>query len=46
MKDKTWFEGATFKTVPPEFFGAELHEGTVWPGGGFGEGEIYIRGES
>jgi hypothetical protein len=32
MLDKTWFEGAVFKTVPPEFFGAELHEGTVWPG--------------
>ena len=32
MQDKTWFEGTVFKTVPPEFFGAELHEGTVWPG--------------
>jgi uncharacterized protein YjbI with pentapeptide repeats len=31
MKDMTSFEGATFKTTPPRFFGAELHEGTVWP---------------
>jgi hypothetical protein len=32
LKSKTSFTGATFKTKPPEFFGAELHEGTVWPG--------------
>jgi uncharacterized protein YjbI with pentapeptide repeats len=32
MKSKTSFKGATFKTKPPEFFGAELHEGSVWPG--------------
>jgi hypothetical protein len=31
MKSKTSFKGATFKTKPPEFFGAELHEGSVWP---------------
>jgi uncharacterized protein YjbI with pentapeptide repeats len=31
MKTSTSFEGATFKTVPPQFFGVELHEGTVWP---------------
>ncbi len=31
MKSKTSFKGATFKTKPPEFFGARLHEGTVWP---------------
>jgi hypothetical protein len=32
MKRETSFEGATFKAEPPEFFGAELHESTVWPG--------------
>jgi len=32
MKAETSFEGATFKTVPPKFFGAKLHEGTVWRG--------------
>ena len=32
LKSKTSFTGAIFKTKPPEFFGAELHEGTVWPG--------------
>jgi len=31
MKTSTSFEGATFKTVPPQFFGVELHEGTIWP---------------
>jgi hypothetical protein len=31
LKSKTSFTGATFKTKPPEFFGTELHEGTVWP---------------
>jgi hypothetical protein len=31
MQDKSWFEQAVFKTVPPEFFSAKLHEGTVWP---------------
>jgi hypothetical protein len=31
MKGETSFERATFKTEPPKFFGAELHEGTVWP---------------
>ncbi|MDQ6702622.1 MAG: pentapeptide repeat-containing protein [Pseudomonadota bacterium] len=31
MKYTTTFEGATFETAPPRFFGAELHEGTVWP---------------
>jgi uncharacterized protein YjbI with pentapeptide repeats len=32
MKDTTSFEGAIFKTEPPEFFGAKLHQGTVWRG--------------
>ncbi len=31
MDGETSFEHATFKTDPPEFFGAKLHEGTVWP---------------
>jgi hypothetical protein len=31
MKSITSFRGATFKTKPPEFFGTELHEGSVWP---------------
>ena len=30
MKDETSFEGATFEWEPPEFFEAELHQGTVW----------------
>jgi hypothetical protein len=30
MKDETSFERATFKTEPPKFFGAKLHQGTVW----------------
>jgi len=32
MKQKTSFAMATFKTKPPEFFGAELHQDTVWRG--------------
>jgi len=32
MKDTTSFNGAIFKTEPPKFFGAELHQGTVWRG--------------
>jgi len=32
LKDKTSFEGATFETKPPEFFGAKLHQDTVWRG--------------
>jgi hypothetical protein len=32
MKGETSFEGAVFKTEPPHFFGAKLHEGTVWRG--------------
>ena len=31
MKGETSFEDATFEMAPPRFFGAELHEGTVWP---------------
>jgi hypothetical protein len=30
MKSRTTFEMATFKKIPPEFFGAKLHQGTVW----------------
>ncbi len=30
MEGIAWFEGVTFKTEPPEFFDAKLHEGTVW----------------
>jgi hypothetical protein len=30
MKSQTWFEAATFSSEPPLFFGAKLHEGTVW----------------
>src|SRR5580704_11268144 len=30
MKGRTSFEGATFSSEPPSFFGAKLHEGTVW----------------
>ncbi|MGH6837809.1 MAG: pentapeptide repeat-containing protein, partial [Methylocella sp.] len=30
MKGETSFEGAVFKMEPPHFFGAKLHEGTVW----------------
>jgi uncharacterized protein YjbI with pentapeptide repeats len=32
MKGPTRFEDATFSTAPPGFFGAKLHEGTVWRG--------------
>jgi uncharacterized protein YjbI with pentapeptide repeats len=32
MKEETTFEGGTFKTEPPRFFGAKLHQGTVWRG--------------
>jgi uncharacterized protein YjbI with pentapeptide repeats len=32
MKGETSFEGAMFKTAPPKFFGAKLHQGTVWRG--------------
>jgi uncharacterized protein YjbI with pentapeptide repeats len=31
MKGPTSFEAATFNAEPPRFFGAKLHEGTVWP---------------
>jgi hypothetical protein len=31
MNTSTSFDGATFEGVPPQFFGAELVEGTVWP---------------
>ncbi|MGH6847279.1 MAG: pentapeptide repeat-containing protein [Methylocella sp.] len=30
MKSETSFESAIFKTSPPKFFGAKLHQGTVW----------------
>jgi hypothetical protein len=30
MKGETSFEGATFEREPPKFFGAKLHQGTVW----------------
>jgi uncharacterized protein YjbI with pentapeptide repeats len=30
LKGETSFEGAMFKTEPPKFFGAKLHQGTVW----------------
>jgi uncharacterized protein YjbI with pentapeptide repeats len=32
MKGETFLEGAIFKTEPPHFFGAKLHQGTVWRG--------------
>ena len=32
MKDTTSFNGAIFNTEPPKFFGAKLHQGTVWRG--------------
>jgi uncharacterized protein YjbI with pentapeptide repeats len=32
MKGETSFEGATFDKEPPRFFGAKLHQGTVWRG--------------
>jgi uncharacterized protein YjbI with pentapeptide repeats len=30
IEGPTSFEGATFRSEPPRFFGAKLHEGTVW----------------
>jgi uncharacterized protein YjbI with pentapeptide repeats len=30
MGGQTSFEGTTFRSEPPRFFGAKLHEGTVW----------------
>jgi uncharacterized protein YjbI with pentapeptide repeats len=30
MKSPTSFEDAAFRSAPPQFFGAVLHEGTVW----------------
>jgi uncharacterized protein YjbI with pentapeptide repeats len=30
LEGPTSFEGATFRSEPPRFFGAKLHEGTVW----------------
>jgi uncharacterized protein YjbI with pentapeptide repeats len=30
MKAETFFRGASFASSPPRFFGAKLHEGTVW----------------
>jgi uncharacterized protein YjbI with pentapeptide repeats len=32
MENPTWFEDAKFSSEPPQFFGAKLHEGTVWRG--------------
>jgi Pentapeptide repeats (9 copies) len=32
VKFVTSFAGATFETAPPTFYGAELHQGTVWRG--------------
>ncbi len=32
MKAETSFEAAIFKTEPPCFFGAKLHQGTIWRG--------------
>ena len=32
MKQEVSFEGAVFKTEPPRFFGARLHQSTVWRG--------------
>jgi uncharacterized protein YjbI with pentapeptide repeats len=32
MKGETSFEGAIFNKEPPKFFGAKLHQGTVWRG--------------
>lgn len=31
MNGETSFEGSKFLTEPPRFFGAKLHQGTVWP---------------
>jgi uncharacterized protein YjbI with pentapeptide repeats len=33
MKGETRFQSARFSTEPPKFFGAKLHEGTIWPSG-------------
>jgi uncharacterized protein YjbI with pentapeptide repeats len=30
MKGPTFFRAAVFSSAPPRFFGAKLHEGTVW----------------
>jgi hypothetical protein len=32
MKREAWVDGASFVSEPPQFFGAELHPGTVWRG--------------
>jgi uncharacterized protein YjbI with pentapeptide repeats len=32
MRGPTSFQSATFSSFPPAFFGAKLHEGTVWRG--------------
>jgi uncharacterized protein YjbI with pentapeptide repeats len=32
MEGETSFEGTTFKMLPPKFFGATVHEGTIWRG--------------
>jgi len=32
MNGETSFEGAIFEKEPPRFFGAKLHQGTVWRG--------------
>jgi uncharacterized protein YjbI with pentapeptide repeats len=32
MKDETLLQKVTFETAPPIFFGAKLHQGTVWRG--------------
>jgi Pentapeptide repeats (9 copies) len=32
MKNETWFENVIFYSLPPHFFNAKLHQGTVWRG--------------
>lgn len=32
MKETAFFDRAIFKSKPPEFFDAELHQGTIWEG--------------
>jgi len=32
MRGETSFKQATFEIEPPQFFGAKLHEGTIWRG--------------
>jgi uncharacterized protein YjbI with pentapeptide repeats len=32
MKGETSFKGVIFKEEPPKFFGAKLHQGTIWRG--------------